>query len=238
MQTPKLMFKKSYLLPLVLLDILLIFLLIYQRGAETQKFDEMVMMLIGTAIVTFLGVYLSFRLTASEERKREDERKEKNYTNGLKLIYSELTINEEAIDILSRALKAMPDAPGLFYENYTFLMEMSKGVRTKNFDNLIGSDSMNEIISNDEVINCIQQAYYNIEKAVSGLALSREVFIMLKDKNPQNIPLEMIQNAKNIISKEAGKTDSTLELIKKAEKRLLDELTLRKVTFTLDPQQA
>lgn len=194
----------------------------------------MVMGLLGTAIVTFLGVYASFSLTSEEERKREAENRERNYISGLKLIYSELTINEEAIDTITTALKNIPDKPSALYENYTFLMQMSKGVRTKNFDTLIGAEAMSEISGRDDVFNCIQKAYYNIEKAISGLSLSREVFIEFKNKDDKTLPQELKGNVSAIITREVKKLDSTLNLIKIAEVRLLGVLSAQGVTFVLD----
>src|SRR3989344_9107526 len=105
------MFKKPYLLPLVLIDILLVCLFIYQKVAEVQKFDEMVMMFIGTAIVTFLGVYLSFRLTASEDRKRRNDEVKQAYKSISRFVIEELSGNkgliEDTLEINERTFRQM-----------------------------------------------------------------------------------------------------------------------------------
>ncbi len=219
-------------LSLLLIAILSILLLIIQKQVSNLDFLKTIIGLFGAFVVTFLGVYISISYTKKSEQEKERKEREKVYIGGLKLLASELSLNEQPLIPLSEAIDSMPDEPDKFYDNYGFLLEMTRDVKTEVFYGLVSSGAMDEISKSEDIFNKVQQAYYNTQKSINGIGLSRELFKDFANKPINQIPQDVIDTAKGIINSESQKLKRTLEMVQKAKKVIIGELGKYGVTFT------
>jgi hypothetical protein len=219
-------------LSLLLIIILSTFLLIVQKQVSNLDFLKTIIELFGAFVVTFLGVYISISYTKKSDQEKEKKEREKVYIGGLKLLASELSLNEQPLIPLSEAIDNIPDEPGKFYDNYGFLLEMTRDIKTDVFYGLVSSGAMDEISKSEDIFNKVQQAYYNTQKSINGIGLSREVFVDFANKPVATIPQDWIIMAKGIINNESLKLKRTIEMVQEAKKTIIDELGKYGVTFT------
>ncbi|GAJ01489.1 unnamed protein product [marine sediment metagenome] len=110
---------------------------------------------------------------------------------------------------------------------------MTKDIKTDVFYGLVASGAMNEISKSADIFNKTQQAYYNIQKAISGISLSREMLKEFKDKPTNSIPGELIVVAKNTIRQGSQKIKRVTKMAKDAREEIEKELGKYGATFTL-----
>lgn len=219
-------------LSLLLIVIILLLLLPLQNQISNFDFLKIIFELFGAFVVTFLGISISFAFSKKSDQEKEKKEREKIYIGGLKLLASELSLSEQPLIPLSEAIDSIPDEPNKFYDNYGFLMEMTRDIKTEIFYGLVSSGAMDEINKSEDIFNKIQQAYYNLQKTLNGISLSREVFKDFADKPIASIPQAWIDMAKGIINNESQKLKRTIEMVKDAKKTIIDELGEYGVTFT------
>lgn len=188
----------------------LLLLLWYQSFASTEDFAKTIIELVGAIIATFLGVYVSFGLTISEDYEKELLTTKKIYSKNLKLLRSELSLDLQNTEVVCSALETMPRNPSQYFNQYSFLIELSKSIKTVHFNTLIGSTGMDEIADNDELFNAILEAFYNIELFVVSLNVSRNA---LTDKELLNDP-RLRENYENIINGGILKAKDTARFIR------------------------
>lgn len=211
---------------------LLLLLWVYQSLTSNYTFIIKTIELLATLIVTFLGVFGSFYLTKRFENHRDAIQSNSVLESALILLWSELDLSETTFITLTDAYKNMPRNPARYYDQYTFLIEMAKGSKTKVFYNITSTQAISELAKNKSIFNAVQQAYYNIELAINGLNLSKELFIELRNIKP--IPPDLIESSNNIYEKELNKLEQTLTLIVKAKMFIYEELELRGLQFSRD----
>lgn len=220
-------------LSLFLIIILLILLLILQKQISSSNFLHVVIELFGAFVVTFMGVYISINYTKKSDQEKERKEREKVYVGGLKLLASELRLNEQLLPPLNDTIDTIPDNPDKYYDNYGFILEMAHGIKTDVFYNLISSGTIHEISRSDDIFNKVQQAYYNIQGSINGISLSRKVFEDFADKPINTIPQSLIDMAKGIINNESQKLKRTIEMVRVAREEIEKELSAEYgVTFT------
>ena len=178
-----------------------------------------------------MGVSISFSYSKKSDQEKEREEREKIYIGGLKLLASELSLNEQPLMPLSEAIDDIPDEPGKYYDNYGFLLEMTRDIKAEVFYSLVSSGTMDEISKSEDIFNKIQQAYYNTQKTINGIGLSREVFKDFADKPVASIPQDWIDMAKGIINNESQKLKRTIEMVKDARIAIEKELKKYGVVF-------
>jgi len=219
-------------LSLLLILILLILLFPLQNQISNLDFLKIVIGLFGAFVVTFLGVSISFGYSKRSDQEKEKKEREKIYIGGLKLLASELSLNEQPLIPLSEAIDNISNEPNKYYDNYGFLLEMTRDIKTDVFYGLVSSGTMNEISKSENIFNKVQQAYYNIQKTINGIGLSREVFKDFADKPIGSISQDWIDMCKGIIGNEAQKLKRTIEMVQDAKKEIIEELGKYGVTFT------
>jgi hypothetical protein len=206
-------------------------LLAIQKDVANLEFLKLVTELYGAFVVTFLGVYISLFYSKKQDREKSKEDQEKVYVSSLTLLASELSLNEQPLKALNDAISHLPKEPNKLYENYGFLLEMTKDIKNDVFYNLISSPGMTEISRKFDIFNKVQQAYFNTIKAINGLSLSREVFLNYYDFDITIIPPELIDRASEIVNQEVAKLSRTLEMVQEAKKIIIKELETYKIVF-------
>ena len=217
---------------LSLILVLLLLLSTLQNQGGNPDFLKLITELYGAFVVTFLGVYISIRYTKKSDQEKEKNEREKIYLGGLKLLASELSLNEQPLIPLSEALDSIPDEPDKYYDNYGFLLEMVRDVKTDVFYGLVSSGTMGEICKSESIFNKIQQAYYNVQKTINGISLSREVFKDFANISIDKISPDWIDMAKGIISNESKKLKRTITMVQDARKEIERELLEYGITFS------
>ncbi len=219
----------SLLLILILIYLLLKWYLIY---GFNNKALELIIQIYGTFIATLLGVYISLYYSRKRDRERDEKQNQKIMLGYLKVIWSELDINEDVLKFLYEGLKTMPRIVTKLYDQISFLIEHCKGLKNKAFYGSISSGAISEISTDNDIFNNIQQAYYNTELAQNGLNLTTQAYKDLA--NPQfvkNLP-EQEKLAFEILNKEIEKVSRTIELVEKAKKTIFNYLKKEGVTFS------
>lgn len=210
--------------------ILFIALLLNYEPHQEGKIQSLINLgteLVGSFIVTFLGVYISFTYAKKQEADKEKRDAESAYVSALKLLASELSLNEEPLKILAQALADIPEAPTMYYENFGFLIEMTKDIKSDVFYSLIASGALEQISRSDAIFNGLQQTYYNLFKTINGLALTREVF-----HNLQIEPQQIILTANKFKAETLAKVGRTTALLESTKLLIMSELEKFDVTFT------
>ncbi len=223
-------FNPILLVSLSLLIILGFVLWFYQSQSTPEKFLEMFISAVATLITTFVGVLASFGLSSKFEEKKENKRRQNTYNSSLKLIASELDINQLAMANVLEGLKSMPRTLKQLHSNYQVIVEVASGAKTKAFYSLMSTSAFEEIGQRDDVFNSLQQAYYNMEMTTNGLALSQIVF-----KDYEVLPVltqNMVNKANEMIEKETNKVVNTIGFIQIARELLISKLKKAGVTFS------
>ena len=226
-------FIKLNLLTLSLLLILVLLLLLWflQCQISVSEWLKTITELFGAFVVTFLGVSISLSYSKKSDQDKEKNERERIYLSGLKLLFSELSLDEQHLSVISEAIDTIPDKPEKNYNNFGFLMEMGRTIRTNVFYNLISSGGMDELNKDDELFSKIQMAYYNLQKAIDGISLSREMFKDFSNLPINTIPIKNIMEMKEIIRQESQKIKDSLEMIKIAKDLIRIELGKYEIVF-------
>ncbi len=228
-QFPRLVSSLNISLTLIL--ILAILLLALQKQSGNTDMLRLVTELYGAFVVTFLGVYISISYSKNQESEKEEKERNKVYLGALKLLASELSLNEQPMKTLSQAIYNIPPKPDKYYDNYEFILEMTRDIKTNVFYSVIASGSMDEVNKSELIFNKVQQAYYNTSKAINGIALSREV---LKDYEVNSkLPnfAQWLELISEMIKQEANKVKRAQEMVTSAKEEIVKELNKYGVTF-------
>lgn len=216
---------------LALILVLLLLFLALQGQSGNSDMLRLVTELYGAFVVTFLGVYISISYSKKQESEREEKDRENIYLGALKLLASELDLNEQPLKTLSQAIYNVPNEPEKYYDNYGFILEMTRDVKSDVFYSLIASGSMDEVNKSEVIFNKVQQAYYNTSKAINGIGLTREV---LKDYEINSrLPTfsQWLAMVSGMIKQEADKVKRAQEMVTSAKEEIVKELNKFGVTF-------
>ncbi len=232
----------GFILPMVSFSLLLLVILLYllfriQSIVSNTDFLKILVELFGAFVVTFLGVYLSLLFSKKQQEEKNKKDNEAIYTGSLKILASELDLNKDTLTILHQAISNIPDNVGKLYDNYEFLINMSKVVKTNAFNNLISSGGFLEISKNDEIFNKTQQAYFNMELATNGLLISQNVFADFKNIPGDKIPNEIKVHSMGIVKKEKDKIRRSLIMVKNAKLQIIKELKNFGVVFKNEKEE-
>lgn len=135
---------------------------------------------------------------------------------------------------MHEGLKSMPRIVPKLYNQYIFLLEHGKSIKRDSFYGIITSGGMNEISKNDNIFNALQQAYYNMELAMSGLSLTGEIYKDFDGVKTENVPSDIVNTMFVILDKEIDKLGRTVEFIEIAKHIVFEYLSDRGVTFSED----
>lgn len=216
---------------LVLILILLLLFFALQKQSGNTDMLRLITELYGAFIVTFLGVYTSISHSKKQEKEKEEKDKTKVYLGALKLLASELSLNEQPLKTLSQAIYNIPPEPSKYYDNYGFILEMTKDIQTDVFYNIIASGSMNEVSKSETIFNKVQQAYFNTSKAINGISLSREIFKDYEANSKLPSFPQWLTMINGMIKQEGDKVKKAQEMITSAKEEIIRELSKYGVTF-------
>ncbi len=209
---------------LALILVLLLLFLALQGQSSNSGMLRLLTELYGAFIVTFLGVYISISYSKKQESEREEKDRVKVYLGALKLLASELDLNEQPLKTLSQAIYDIPREPDKYYDNYGFILEMTRDIKSDIFYSLIASGSMDEVSKSEVIFNKIQQAYYNTSKAINGIGLSREVFKDYEINSKLPTFPQWLAMASGMIKQEADKVKMAQEMVTSAKEEIIKEL--------------
>lgn len=218
------------MLPYWLIVPYLVLLIAVQNSFQRQNFLLMLIELLGSFVVTFLGVFASYSYSKKLEKESSDAEKQDLYTSSLELIASEMSLNEQTLQGLKEGITTMPHTLTQLASSYDMLIAVAKDIQTKAFYGLISSGGMQEITKNHDIFNAIQQSYYNLQKTISGLHSSREVFREYHQLT--TIPQVIAKQAETIIAQESDKIERGIGMTTKGIKLIVKELKQYDIVFT------
>lgn len=212
---------------LLLVLFLVLMILEYQSNSKDVVLP-IVIQLYGSFIAIFLGIYLPL----AEAKKKETQEEQRRMVASLKLIWSELDINEMVMKNVLHGLQTMPRRIEQLYDNSLFVLNTTKDVVNGAYYGSISSGTMNKISEHDDIFNSLQQAYFNTHLTVRGLNSTAEVYKEYDHKNPATIPANLQQQAMEILDKEIEKAKSAIAFIATAKRISGEYLAKRGVTFS------
>lgn len=225
---------KNFLnISLLLILILLLFLLALQNQLTNIEMLKFIIEVYGTFVATLLGVYISLGLTKKMDRENEEKSNRKTMLGNLKVIWSELDVNEDILkNLLEEGLKKMPRIAHQLYAQQSYLIKHAEGLKNKAFYSTMSSGAINIISEHNNIFNDLQIAYYNTELTQKGLVLSNETYRDLAVpgfalRNP-----DLVSSAFAILDGETAKVERTISLVKKAKKTVYDYLTANGTRFS------
>lgn len=216
---------------LILILILALLLLELQKQTTNAEILKLGIEIYGACVATFLGVYISLSYSRKQEADKKEEDRRKVYLGALKLLASELSLNEQPLKTLSEAISNLPPEPSKYYNNYGFLLEMTRDIKYDVFYSVIASGSMDEVSKTETIFNKVQQAYFNTIKAINGISLSREV---LKDylevSRTPAFPV-WLERITGMIEQETDKIKRAQQMVTSAKEEIIAELKKYDVSF-------
>lgn len=219
---------------LLLLSLLSLPALMYQYVLSNynNKLLEQIIQIYGAFVATMLGVYFSLYFSRWQESEKTKKNEEQAMLGSLKIIWSELDINEDIFNNLKSGLEDMPKISTNLYTQQSYLIKYCSGLKSKAFYATMSSGTINIIANHQNIFNALQQAYYNIELTQSGLDLTNEIYRDLADKEFAAQNPDIVRNAFDMLTKEIKKVKRTIQMISEAKKITFDYLVSKGVTFT------
>lgn len=219
---------------LIFLIALEIFFIIYIYSEYNNQIYTLIIEIYGAFVATFWGVYFSLYYSKKEEKEKEAIISKKIILGTLKLIYSELDINNIYLKNVLDGLISMPRSLAQLYTQLSFIIDRSKGIKSNALYAAISSGDMHEISKDDLIFNAIQQAYYNIDLGLNGLSLTLNIYKDFVNIDEERIEQALKEKAVTILDKEIESIGRVIGWVKKAEKILHEYLTSQGITFTID----
>lgn len=219
---------------ILLLTFVVIFLIFIFMGLANNAF-AIIVTIYGDFVATVIGVYWSIYLTNIKAHEDDQKNREAILLGSLKLLYSELDINEMNLESVAEALRVMPLKITEFFGNFTLLEPVILGLKTQAFYGVISSGDMREITTEVDIFNPIQQAYFNMDLFKSGFVTAKIIFKEFKNDTPyitvyeRNQCLSTLNNVKENIDKilkiiKIAKGTTAQFLIKKGTKISVDKV--------------
>jgi hypothetical protein len=199
-----------------------------------SKLLELIIQIYGSFVATLFGVYLSLYFSKKQDRQNTAEKIQQTMLGSLKVIWSELDINEEILRNLNDGLKNMPRNITKLYEQQSYLIEHVKALKYKAFYSTMSSGAINIISNHPDIFNDLQQAYYNLEMTQNGLNLTNQAYKDLIDLKFAEQNPELVAAAFSMLYQERLKVDRTIAMIVKAKKSTSKYLKSKGVIFTIE----
>lgn len=187
-----------------------------------------VIQLYGGFVAVLVGVYIPL----AEAKKKERQEERRRMIASLKLIWSELDINEIVMRNILLGLQTMPRKIDQMYDSVLFVLNVAKDLRTEAYYGAISSATIMTISESDAIFNSLQQAYYNMQLTESGLSMTADVYKEYYQKNLATIPQEFKAQVLDIHDKEIKKCVSAITFIATAKKISGAYLSKTGVTFS------
>ena len=218
----------------ILLLSFILAVLIYIYSCE-NKVVEIIVTFWGGFVATLIGVYLSLLVTTEQSKHAEKRKKHSILLSSLKLIYSELDINEMNLQMIQETLDDYESDIASYYDDFTMLNTTLSTLKDKAFYGLIASGSMEEITTIPKIYNSIQQAYFNMGLTVNGFNATRLIFKGFKNskKSITAKEKEMCINQLELFKK---RLSSQIGIIIRAKKEITTFLIKNNVSISIDPE--
>ncbi len=195
---------------------------------------ELIITIYGGFVASLVGIYWSFAITNWQTAKERKTERDKVLLASLKLIYSELDINEKNLKDARGGLETMPFEINNLFDGFEFLKTVVDSLKSPAFYGTIVSGDMKEITLNPQLFNPIQQAYFNMEIAISAFNTSRMSFKDYSSIRPDLLTqVDTIQCAERLANLKLN-WDRALNIIDKAKQILSKYLTDHGVIISVD----
>ncbi len=226
-------FTWSLTLILLLEFLLLAFLL--EKQSSKQSFLSLIIQVYGGFMATLFGVYISLLASKQEGNQKEERALHKTMLGSLKIIWSELDLNERALNhLIENGLEKIQRELFSMHDSLDFLINSTGEFKSKAFYGCITSGAINDISQNGKIFNGLQQAYYNLELSYTSLIGLRSYYEEYKDKNYLTDYPDQRTAAIKQIDLLIEKLKKTLKMVIYAKKEVYIYLEGRGVIFTED----
>ena len=212
----------------------LLFLLTKYKALNNEndaKILETSIQIYGTFTATLFGVLLSLYITLDLNQELEKNDNLKIMLGNLKVLWSELDLDETILKQLEDGLVSMPRVVSQLHNQTSYLIKHSINLKSKAFYATMSSGAINIISTNNEIFNDLQQAYYNIELAHGGLVLTNETFKDLAKPNFAAQSPGLVKMAFDNLDGDIDKIKRTISMVRKAKKSINSYLLKYGVVF-------
>jgi len=219
---------------LLILSFEILFIFYLLTGLNHQI--EIIVTIYGGFIATLIGVYWSFHLSTQQAEADKKKERKRVLLASLKLILSELDVNEMNLKDVRQALDTMPQQVNTFYDSFTMLQTIVSSLKSQAFYGSIFSGDMREITNESKIFNAIQQAYFNMELSISAFNTVTFSFKSYSEVRDSNLSEDDKNQCQKNITNTKNNLDRLLVIVNKAKQEVKSYLENHGIKIGLDKE--